>query len=58
LRWPADERLDRRLDFAPDGEGRYVARLADLRSGYWRLRAHAAAADGGALDFEAELASP
>jgi nitrogen fixation protein FixH len=58
LRWPADERLDRRLDFAPDGEGRYVAALSDLRPGYWRLRAHAAAADGGALDFEAELASP
>jgi nitrogen fixation protein FixH len=58
LRWPADERLDRALTFAPDGEGRYVAAIEDLRPGYWRLRARAAGADSAALDFEAEFASP
>lgn len=58
LRWPADERLDRALAFAPDGEGRYVAPLDGLQPGYWRLRARAEGANDAALDFEAELASP
>lgn len=58
LRWPADERLDRTLTFVPEGDGRYVASLTDLRPGCWRLRARAAGPDAAALDFEAELASP
>lgn len=58
LRWPADERLDRALSFAADGEGRYVASLDGLQPGYWRLRARADRGDAAALDFEAELAWP
>jgi nitrogen fixation protein FixH len=55
LRWPTDARLDRALTFEASGAGRYVARLGVLGEGRWRLRAHAADAAGGALDFEAEL---
>lgn len=58
LRWPPDERLDRSLSFTPESGGRYVALLPDLRPGSWRLRARAVGAEGAALDFEAELASP
>jgi nitrogen fixation protein FixH len=54
LQWPTDARLDRALAFEPVGGGRYVARLAGLAEGRWRVRA-TARRDDGALDFEAEL---
>ncbi|MEZ6024036.1 MAG: FixH family protein [Hyphomonadaceae bacterium] len=54
LQWPTTSVHDRTLEFTPTGQGRYVARLDALQNGRWRLRAHAARADG-ALDFESEL---
>lgn len=57
LRWPMDVRHDRALTFHQIEAGRYVAPLADLPSGFWRLRARAERGDG-ALDFEAELHWP
>jgi nitrogen fixation protein FixH len=58
LRWPSAERFDRALQFAPAGEGRYLARLGSLHAGRWVLRARAADPNRGALDFEAELTWP
>jgi nitrogen fixation protein FixH len=55
LRWPTDSRLDHALIFSALGGGRYVARLGALHDGRWLLRAHAADAAGGALDFDSEL---
>jgi len=55
LTWRTATRFDRALTFAPLGEGRYAARAEGLRPGQWRLRARAARAGGGALDFEADL---
>lgn len=54
LQWPATTAYDRALAFTPMGGGRYVARLADLQRGRWRLRARAERGDA-ALDFESEL---
>ena len=54
IQWPSTDSLDRAATFEAQGEGRYVARLADLHPGRWRLRAHAQR-DAGSLDFEAEL---
>jgi len=54
LQWPTDARFDRALIFEQAGSGRYVARIDELPSGRWRLRARAERADG-ALDFESEL---
>jgi nitrogen fixation protein FixH len=58
LEWPTAARLDRTLAFEPAGEGRYIAPLGELQRGRWRLRARAESAEGGALDFEAELIWP
>lgn len=55
LRRAATARFDEPLEFAAIGEGRYVARLGELRRGRWLLRARAADVHGGALDFESEL---
>jgi nitrogen fixation protein FixH len=58
LRRPADARFDRALTFTRQGDGRYAARVGALESGRWHLRARAADAAGGALDFEADLQWP
>ena len=58
LRWPADGRLDRQLRFQDVGAGRYVATVATLHEGRWRLRARAEDEAGAARDFEAELTWP
>lgn len=58
LRWPPSEGGDRTLRFSHLGGGRYVAELGALRAGRWDLRARAQDAQGGALDFEAELTWP
>lgn len=55
LERPTDARFDRHLNFESNGGGRYVARAKDLAPGVWRLRARAEGAQGGALNFEAEL---
>ena len=55
LRWPTDARRDRALEFKRVGEGRYRALAGALPQGRWQLRANAADASGGALDFESEL---
>lgn len=54
IQWPTTDSFDRATTFEAQGEGRYVAHLADLQPGRWRLRAHAQR-DAGSLDFEAEL---
>jgi nitrogen fixation protein FixH len=54
LQWPTTDSFDRTATFESVGGGRYVAPLADLHPGRWRLRARAER-DSGALDFEAEL---
>jgi nitrogen fixation protein FixH len=58
LRWPTDARRDRRLEFERTGDGRYRALVGALPQGRWQLRANAADASGGALDFESELTWP
>lgn len=58
LTWRSATRFDRALTFAALGEGRYAARIGDLRPGQWRLRARAAGDAGQALDFEADLTWP
>lgn len=57
LEWPTSSQLDRTLSFESLGDGRYVARLADLAPGRWRLRARGES-PAGALDFESELTWP
>lgn len=58
LRWPADARRDHELIFTRQGDGSYLAPVGALPAGRWRLRARAADASGGALDFESELTWP
>jgi len=58
LTWRSATRFDRALTFVPLGDGRYVARVGDLRPGQWRLRAGATQGEGRALDFEADLTWP
>jgi nitrogen fixation protein FixH len=58
LRWPTDARRDHQLTFTRQGDGRYLAQIGALPAGRWRLRARAADASGGALDFESELSWP
>lgn len=58
LQWPTDSRLDQALTFEPRGGGAYSARLGDLPSGRWRLRARAENPAGQSLDLESELAWP
>jgi nitrogen fixation protein FixH len=55
LRRATTARLDRQLSFRQVGAGRYAADLGALPGGRWLLRARAANASGGALDFEADL---
>jgi nitrogen fixation protein FixH len=55
LRRAATARFDRELSLTGIGEGRYTADLGGLETGRWLLRARAADAQDGALDFEAEL---
>lgn len=57
LRWPADARRDRALNFIALGDGRYVAHLGALPAGDWQMRAHAVA-ESKTLDFEADLTWP
>lgn len=54
LQWPAASQFDHNLAFEPAGDGRYLARVGELRGGRWRLRA-SAERGGDALDFESEL---
>lgn len=54
MQWPTTDAFDRPATFEALGNGRYVARFADLQPGRWRLRAHAER-EAGSLDFEAEL---
>lgn len=58
LQWPTDSRLDQALAFEPVGAGSYAARLGDLPSGRWRLRARAEDAQGESLNWESELTWP
>jgi nitrogen fixation protein FixH len=58
LQWPTDSRLDHALTFEPLGGGVYAARLGELPSGRWRLRARAEDVQGRALNLESELAWP
>lgn len=55
LRRPADDSMDRALEFVSRGDGAYAAALGELPPGDWRLRARATDSDSGALDFESEL---
>ena len=57
LEWPTSSQMDRTLRFESLGDGRYVASLADLAPGRWRLRARGES-PAGALDFESELTWP
>jgi nitrogen fixation protein FixH len=57
MRWPADMRRDRSLNFTALGEGRYVAHLGALPPGDWDLRARAVRGSAS-LDFEADLTWP
>jgi nitrogen fixation protein FixH len=58
LRRAATARFDRELVFRSLGEGRYEARLSELPTGRWILRASAAEDSHRTLDFEAELTWP
>lgn len=58
LQWPTDSRLDQTLAFEPLGGGVYAARLGELPSGRWRLRARAENAEGQSLNVESELTWP
>lgn len=58
LRWPTDARRDRALIFERIGDGCYRALAGALPQGRWQLRANAADASAGALDFESELTWP
>lgn len=55
LRRAATARFDREFALTPIGGGRYAVDLGVLETGRWLLRARAADARDGALDFEAEL---
>ncbi len=57
LEWPTNSQFDRALTFEPQGDGRYVARLGQMTSGRWRLRATAQRGNDK-LDFESELIWP
>ncbi len=57
LRWPPNQSGDRALSFITQGNGVYVADLAQLAPGQWDLRARAERVDG-ARDFEADLTWP
>lgn len=54
LRRPVEARDDQALVFTPQGEGRYVAAVADLAPGQWDLRARAARGVNH-FDLEARL---